>query len=149
MLSMVMLEAREGSQNMGCNCLLCLLNLRMRSELTWFMKGLRPEIRLLCLRMKNYLVRIDLIYEGIATPLRIQRYGLGYKWSELTWFMKGLRPSAPGCPCASAPRRVRIDLIYEGIATSAIAELNMPFSTCVRIDLIYEGIATLISIIAQ
>ncbi len=38
---MIMLGLHAGPQNKGCNCLLCRLILRARSELTCFMKGLR------------------------------------------------------------------------------------------------------------
>ena len=63
-------------------------------------------------------VRIDLIYEGIATLV-----------------------SGPHIfSCAGG---VRIDLIYEGIATYLPQPLLCGCRMLVRIDLIYEGIATL------
>ena len=62
-------------------------------------------------------VRIDLIYEGIATK----------KLSDLN--------------SGSVPIRVRIDLIYEGIATPHPVLVEL-IQEIVRIDLIYEGIAT-------
>ena len=85
------------------------------SELTWFTKGLRLQI---CIITDNIhiSVRIDLIYEGIAT---------------FFWISGILK-------CVY----VRIDLIYEGIATLSFYLFYNTPGTSVRIDLIYEGIAT-------
>ena len=111
---------------------------KIRSELTWFTKGLR------------------LLFSASHFKKNIL--------SELTWFTKGLRLNT--APDKSARVKVRIDLIYEGIATFKLFSwICIPFScpnwpdlrrdcdllflcqiACVksqvRIDLIYEGIAT-------
>ena len=62
-----------------------------KSELTWFMKGLRHLPLCVSRDVLYFFVRIDLIYEGIATHKIL--------------LLLGIAPS------------VRIDLIYEGIAT--------------------------------
>ena len=78
------------------------------------MKGLRPHP--LCLFYRKLLkVRIDLIYEGIATVVSAH--------------------------CIFEVFLVRIDLIYEGIATFS-PSCRIALAIVVRIDLIYEGIAT-------
>ena len=61
------------------------------SELTWFTKGLRQKY--LYPVHSTYLshVRIDLIYEGIATQGQPPNRRC-FCMSELTWFTKGLRP---------------------------------------------------------
>jgi len=68
------------------------------TELTWFTKGLR--LLLLSAHCARWFPdRIDLIYEGIATYIRILHRSRG-AWTELTWFTKGLRPnySLPAIP---------------------------------------------------
>ena len=64
-LSMIMLGLHAGPQNKGCNCLLCRLILRTRSE---------PDLWRDC----------DFIW-------RIVAWILPFALFELTWFMKGLR----------------------------------------------------------
>ena len=109
------------------------------SELTWFTKGLRrlkwfffgdfkpcpnwPDLRRDCdypqqiTQTHLQCVRIDLIYEGIATlPSSSSLSSSTMPGSELTWFTKGLRPHSSILPNRFASS-VRIDLIYEGIAT--------------------------------
>ena len=63
-----------------------------QSELTWFMKGLRHTPFDIRNRSGGPFVRIDLIYEGIATHALVL-YVINCGMSELTWFMKGLRLS--------------------------------------------------------
>ena len=151
-------------------------NSLLPSELTWFMKGLRHAIAFAksikgvavgpnwpdlwrdcdhCLDLlkdnprKN--VRIDLIYEGIATLSMFALWPL-HLLSELTWFMKGLRLTTLNvdielahcsgseltwfmkglrlCICSvgiRCPLIVRIDLIYEGIATRIQRRLFVPY----------------------
>ena len=66
-------------------------------------------------------VRIDLIYEGIATPLPlIFPLFLFLFLSELTWFTKGLRLPYQ-LDQSKVKVYVRIDLIYEGIATEVLS----------------------------
>ena len=60
---------------------------RLRSEWTWFTKGLRPCT--LAYSLSSSPVRMDLIYEGITTITFIFSYPLNL--SEWTWFTKGLR----------------------------------------------------------
>ena len=90
------------------------------------------------------MVRIDLIYEGIATHFYFCSKLNSFFMSELTWFTKGLRLSVFRPKLSITPSLVRIDLIYEGIATYENWCVDfIYFSHFVRIDLIYEGIATL------
>ena len=85
-------------------------------------------------------VRIDLIYEGIATK-RIILFIWKFIGVRIDLIYEGIATVDIFNACAAHYASVRIDLIYEGIAT-----LFPFFKFClflaVRIDLIYEGIAT-------
>ena len=72
------------------SALSCWLTIFSLSELTWFMKGLRLQV-IVNYNPVHFRVRIDLIYEGIATNSVIVDEYRGPPLSELTWFMKGLR----------------------------------------------------------
>ena len=63
--------------------------------------------------------QIDLIYEGITTPVGwiVMVCVLSTK---LTWFMKGLRPKCGRCYCHLLCNGDQIDLIYEGITTANV-----------------------------
>ena len=83
------------------------------------MKGLRPDQGQIQL-WKKFQVRIDLIYEGIATAVVPANPDVEFFWSELTWFMKGLRLVNSESRFSPNLFPVRIDLIYEGIATRGL-----------------------------
>ena len=96
------------------------------SELTWFTKGLRL-IFYNSLRNLLISVRIDLIYEGIATVLA---YFLliyvklhGPNWPDL-------RRDCDLCLFFQRPPlwNVRIDLIYEGIATCSCGIIHLTYT---------------------
>ena len=90
------------------------------------------------------LVRIDLIYEGIATLFKrlIEIRGACPNWPDLRRDCDSTIDSLYFILIAFL---VRIDLIYEGIATYTMPSLLSVLRYRVRIDLIYEGIATIIT----
>ena len=124
--------------------LLCLtFHLLHLSELTWFMKGLRLRSGYFFFVRPFAKVRIDLIYEGIATcfsyavfiSVRLRRPNWPDLWRDCdcSFFIVNsiLRPLSPNWP----------DLWRD--CDSAMPLFFAHFSVKVRIDLIYEGIATI------
>ena len=141
--------------------LCCIVIILSRSEWTWFTKGLRLADGSLAMPHDNK-VRMDLIYEGITTPLTssgsLNICSQNGPDLRRDYDVLGYSRLLPGT-------LVRMDLIYEGITTSfgfrffktsqasewtwftkglrhllrAVCVIGGPY---VRMDLIYEGITT-------
>ena len=103
------------------------------------MKGLRRLSNCSYCRLRS-VVRIDLIYEGIATAYRVRHTVIALNGVRIDLIYEGIATPRSNFQCVCT-NHVRIDLIYEGIATNSAKQLTACNS--VRIDLIYEGIATL------
>ena len=103
------------------------------------MKGLR-HYYLSSYFINTIKVRIDLIYEGIATWL-IYVVRLIITCVRIDLIYEGIATCLFGI-VTQCLATVRIDLIYEGIATPRLTYPLHNRLYQVRIDLIYEGIAT-------